>query len=210
MLTSSDASTGLIATGPITALISDSSRAAGSRLDGGTGAWTGFAIKPRTQPLRSLRACLSSDSGSRGFGALPLKNHAAPDLAAPHDLVLRRVVRLHRRVVHRLAHAHVADRRRALVGNLDLCRREIGRDRRIRLDHHRAEHQQERGGRDAAVLDDGVEAVEDMNRLAGRRQRHGGRRVGRQARRSHLLGIEHPVCGPAVARAVRTRPIVGG
>ena len=163
----------------------------------------GFETSARIHEDADARACLINVIGSRGFGRVPVEvgmllelqfqHDPPPELAARQDLFLRAVVRRRLLPVARIVHAEVADRRAPLVLDLNPGRRLVHRDRRVGLHHHRGDDEDEGGAGHAAVLEDGVEAVQEMDRLpaAGRRQRHGRHVVPGQGPRSKLLGIEH-------------------
>jgi hypothetical protein len=120
-------------------------------------------------------------------------DHPPRQLAAPENLILRAVIRRRFLPERRVVHAEIADRRAALVFDLDSRRGLVDRNRRVGLHHHRGDDEQERGSREPAMLEDGIEPVEEMDRLAAaaRGQRDHARRVCGQPPRAQLLGVEH-------------------
>jgi hypothetical protein len=90
-------------------------------------------------------------------------------------------------------HAQRADTRRPLVLDLDLRYRPVHRDRRVGLQHHQADHDDERRTGEAAVTVDGREAVEDV-RPSGCARCCGppdGEIAGRGGGLLEVLGVEH-------------------
>ena len=95
----------------------------------------------------------------------------------------------------------VVDRGAAFVLDLDPGRGLVDRDGGVGLHHHRGDDEGEGGAGDAPMLEDGVEAVQDVDGLAAADGRHRQRAaaVRRNHPRPYLLGIEHGCVACSIA-----------